>query len=148
MRRALENYESYLNGPDRRALGRFIVPVSRLRELEESASDLIVRARRGGSWHLSVLVSDDIGAAAEEIAAFNRRHSPASERGSAVIDVVELKATKVEDVGRQQKELPDSLTAYFEIPLGGDVPRLVGAIGSAGARAKMRTGGVTPEAFP
>ena len=44
MRRALENYASYLKGPDRFALGRFIVPLSRLPELEEAARI------SGGSW--------------------------------------------------------------------------------------------------
>jgi hypothetical protein len=37
---------------------------------------------------------------------------------------------------------------YFEIPTKGDVSPLVKAIAGAGARAKIRTGGVTPESIP
>src|SRR4029077_3957758 len=46
------------------------------------------------------------------------------------------------------RDLPASFTAYFEIPISGDVPPLVKKIAQVGARAKVRTGGVTPEAFP
>ena len=148
MRRALENYASYLKGPDRYALGRFIVPLSRLPELEDAARGLKIRGTRGEPWRLSALVSEDVRAAAEQIAAFNRRYSSPPENGSVVIDVVELKATRPEEIEHQQGELPKSLTSYFEIPLAGAVTPLVTTIAEVGARAKMRTGGVTPEAFP
>ena len=147
MREALQNYASYLDGLDRSALGRFIVPFARLKELEESGSDLIPRAKRAEPWHLSVLLSGDIVPEAEEILRFNRKHSTAK-NGRAVIDVVELKATTSPEIEHQWRALPKSLTAYFEIPLAGDVTPLVKTIGGVDARAKMRTGGVTPAAFP
>jgi len=148
MRRALENYESYVNGPDRRALGRFIVPFARLSELEAASKGLMPRGKRALPWRLSVLVADDIGQSGEEIEGFNRRHSSGGKIGRAVIDVAELKASTSAGIAKQKRQLPSSITAYFEIPLTGDVTPLIAAIGSAGARAKMRTGGVTPVAFP
>jgi hypothetical protein len=105
------------------------------------------RGKRAQPWRLSVLVADDVRAAGEEMLKFNRRHSSDSERGRAVIDVVELKASTSEEID-QRRELPSSFTAYFEIPLSGDVTPLVKTIARASARAKVRTGGVTPEAFP
>ena len=36
MRPALESYASYLESSDKKALGRFIVPLSRLKELEDA----------------------------------------------------------------------------------------------------------------
>ena len=147
MREALENYASYRNGEDRSALGRFIVPVSRLRELEERGSDLMPGGLEAEPWHLSVLVADDVRRAGEEMVDFNRRHSAAS-MGRALIDVVELKAGVADEIARQRAELPDFFTAYFEIPIKGDVSPLVKAIARAGARAKVRTGGVTPESIP
>lgn len=146
MRRALENYASYAKGRNRRALGRFIVPFSRLGELEEVGGDLMPRGKRS-PWHISVLVAEDARSAVEEILRFNRRHSPAA-RGSAVVDVVEMKASSPDEILQQRTELPAQLTGYFEIPLSDDVPRLVKTMAGAGARAKMRTGGVTPQAFP
>jgi hypothetical protein len=59
-----------------------------------------------------------------------------------------MKATTPDQIGYQRRELPSELTTYFEIPLSGDVPALLAAISKFDARAKVRTGGVTPDAFP
>lgn len=146
MRPALENYATYVQSADRAALGRFIVPIVRLTELEEAGADLMPRGPRSEPWHLSVLVAEDVRSATEEMQKFNTRHS--SRRGRAVIDAVELKASTVDEIGHQRRDLPASFTAYFEIPITGDVSPLVKMNGKVGARAKVRTGGVTPEAFP
>jgi hypothetical protein len=148
MRQALENYASYRDGRDRLALGRFIVPVSRLKELEDAGRDLMPRDPGSEPWHLSVLVAKDVRAAAEEILKFNCDHSSNSKTGHAVIDVTELKASSVDEIGQQRSELPAFLTPYFEVPINGDVSPLIKAIARAGARAKVRTGGVTPESIP
>jgi hypothetical protein len=148
MRPALESYASYLDSPDRLALGRFIVPISRLRELEDSGSDLMPVGDSSEPWRLAVLVADDVRSAAAQMLEFNDRHSPESGVGRAVIDVVELKASTVNEIGHQRNDLPGRFIAYFEIPIISDVSPLVKAIATAGARAKVRTGGITPEAFP
>ncbi len=148
MRRALESYSSYIDSPDRQALGRFIVPISRLRELEDSGTDLMPLGESAEPWRLSVLVADDVRGAAAEMLEFNDRHSPESDAGRAVIDVVELKASTVSEIGHQRNDLLARFIAYFEIPISSDVSPLVKAIATAGARAKIRTGGITPEAFP
>jgi hypothetical protein len=54
----------------------------------------------------------------------------------------------VEDIERQRAEVPPSITPYFEIPIKEDVTPLVKTIARLGARAKVRTGGVTPESVP
>ena len=148
MRDALENYAAYRAGDDRSALGRFIVPASRLKELEDSGRGLMPRDAGEEPWRLSVLVAGDVSSAAEEMVMFNRRHQSGSQDGHAVIDVAELKAGTIDDVARQRAQLPVSFTPYFEIPITGDVVPLVKAIARAGARAKVRTGGVTPESIP
>jgi hypothetical protein len=79
---------------------------------------------------------------------FNDRHSPETDAGRAIIDVVELKASTVNEIAHQRNDLPGRFIAYFEIPIISDVSPFVKAIATAGARAKLRTGGVTPEAFP
>ena len=148
MRPALESYSSYLQSADRAALGRFIVPISRLRELEEAGAELMPKNRRSEPWRLSVLVAEDVGSAAEQMSKFNRDHSSGSSKGHALIDVAELKASTTEDIAHQRRDLPSSFTTYFEIPLTKDVQSLVKGIAKVGARGKVRTGGVTPEAFP
>lgn len=148
MREALENYASYRESEDRSALGRFIVPISRLKELENAGGDLLPRSPASEPWRLSVLVAEDVRAAGEEMLGFNCHHWSGSKDGHAVIDVAELKASTVDEVGRHRSELPGSFTAYFEIPIKGDVSPLVKAIARASARAKVRTGGVTPASIP
>jgi hypothetical protein len=147
MREALANYASYRAGPDRSALGRFIVPIGRLKELEDASTGLMPRDPNSEPWQLSVLVTGDARAAAAEMLSFNSRYGSGSKEGHAVIDVAELKAATVNDVARQGSQLQSFMT-YFEIPTRDDVSPLVKAIARAGARAKIRTGGVTPESIP
>src|SRR5213080_3853659 len=98
MRQALENYAAYLSGADNATLGRFIVPVSRLQELEDQSKGLI--GRRSKSWRLGVLIPADVAEGMETVGAFNQRHASALGRG-AEIDVVELKATDPGEIAEQ-----------------------------------------------
>ncbi|HJQ11719.1 MAG TPA: hypothetical protein VJ840_11890 [Gemmatimonadaceae bacterium] len=148
MRTAVDNYSDYLRGPDRGALGRFIVPFARLKEFEDAGADQFPRGQKGARWRISVLVSDDVRHAVEEIEKFNTRHSARSRRGAAAIDVVELKAGTVEEIANQHRDLPKNLISYFEIPLTPDLAALIKAIREVSSRAKIRTGGLTPEAIP
>jgi hypothetical protein len=148
MRTALENYASYRESDDRTALGRFIVPLARLKELEDAGRDLMRRGDAAEPWPLSVLVAGDARSAAATIADFNRRHGPGSTDGRAVIDVAELKATTAEEIARDRSQLTEPRVVYFEIPIQGRVAPLIKAIARAGARAKVRTGGVTAESIP
>ncbi|HET9635312.1 MAG TPA: hypothetical protein VFP26_05220 [Gemmatimonadaceae bacterium] len=148
MRTAVDNYAEYLRGPDRAALGRFIVPLARLEEFENAAADLLPRGNGEQPWRISVLVADDVRRAAEQMLHFNARHDTGSRRGLATIDVAELKATTIEEIANQHRDLPRNFTSYFEIPLSLDVASLVAAIAELSSRAKMRTGGLTPGAFP
>ena len=148
MRPALERYGSYLESPDKSALGRFIVPLRRLKELEEAGADLFPRKRNAEPWRLSVLVADDVHTAGEEMLRFNRHHSSGSRDGRVVIDVAELKASTTAEIDGLRDELPRSFASYIEIPTKGDVSPLLKALAGPGSRAKIRTGGVAPEAFP
>lgn len=148
MRTAVDNYSQYLRGTERAALGRFIVPLARLDEFEDAAADHFPRGDSSHPWRISVLVADDVRDAASNMGKFNARYSGRGRRGRATIDVAEMKAATIEEVANQQRDLPRVFTSYFEIPLTVDVPSLVTAIAEVSARAKIRTGGLSPEAFP
>src|SRR3982751_2003436 len=75
MRQALENYAGYLRGADSAALARFIVPVSRLQELEDQSKGLIGRGSQ--CWRLGVLVPGDVGESMKAVGDFNQRHASA-----------------------------------------------------------------------
>src|SRR3954463_10413380 len=129
MRQALENYATYLRAADSAALARFIVPVSRLHELEDQSKGLIGRGSQ--TWRLSVLVPGDVAESMEVVGDFNRRHASAL-GGVAEIDVVELKATDAGEVADQSRDVPASMTAYFEVPTSGNVEKLIAAVAAAG----------------
>jgi len=60
------------------------------------------------------------------------------------VQVCELKVESVAEAAPIAAMLPEGVTAYFELPIDADPAPLAGGRG----RAKVRTGGLTPEAFP
>jgi len=145
MRDAAENYAAYRRSEDRWALGRFVVPAARLGELEQSAADLLPQTAAPDPWRLSVLLGADPAADVRAIGELNARHSGA---GAIVADVVEGKAATVDAVEALLAVVPDHARAYVEIPADPDPAPLVSAIAGRRARAKIRTGGITADAFP
>jgi hypothetical protein len=152
MPQAVEQYARYLRSDERWALGRFVVPAARLTEMAIAAAGLHLRAgEQGARWRVSALVGD-LAAELPLVEAFNTARGvvTSDSLGEAEVDTLELKASSAVQVEAMAHSLPTSLTAYVEIPVQGSAdPRpLVQAIADAGLRAKVRTGGVTPEAFP
>jgi hypothetical protein len=144
---AVANYAEYRRSPARWALGRFVVPFSRLAELESAAAAHAPRAPAAEAWPLAVLLPAADAEALHALGEFNCRH--AAEGALALSgDVVELKADTVAAIERLGSVLPRWAQAYIEVPIAEDPAPLVAAIRRAGARAKVRTGGVTADAFP
>ncbi|MEO5818658.1 MAG: hypothetical protein ABIT20_25545 [Gemmatimonadaceae bacterium] len=133
------NYAAYRQSPDAGALGRLIVPVARLGEFSGAMSSS--GRREHDTWRISALASDDATQDAKDIAEWN-----ASTNG-AVVDTVEVRATSPDAIAGIARALRE-YTAYVEFPLVHDPLPYVDAIARAGVRAKIRTGGVTPDAFP
>ncbi len=143
MAEAVASYAEHRSGPEAWALGRFIVPASRLDELESAAQPHFPRSGEA-PWRLSVLTGPGLAGELDRIADFNRRH--ASTR--ALIDTVELPAPTADKVTWAASLIAGALVPYYEVSLGGDPRPLIAAIRSSGGRAKVRTGGVTADAFP
>ena len=144
---AVENYAAYRAGPHAWALGRFVVPAARLVELEAASSGLLPEQPTTSPWHLSVLLGTDPAAEVRALGELNCRHA-ATGTDALVGDVVELKATTADQVDHTLTSLPKHLQVYVEIPVERDPAELLAAIARHGGRAKVRTGGVTPDAFP
>ncbi|MCU0621108.1 MAG: hypothetical protein MUC69_06360 [Gemmatimonadales bacterium] len=138
---AVAEYARERCGPDAWMLGRFVLPVARLEEFTTSAAGLLQPAA-SDPWRLSALPGADLAADIERIADFNAR------RLGAIVDTVEFRATTVAEIEGALPRIPPSLTPYVELPAANDPAELVQALARAGARAKLRTGGVTADAFP
>lgn len=148
MRAAVRNYADYLDGSHAALLGRFILPVRRLSEFEEAAAELLPRGNPVYPWRLSAISSGNLIADLEEIVDFNLFHARDENAGAAVVDALELKVETVTNIQRAMYLIPRSLTTHFEIPIAADPSALLAAIAATHARAKVRTGGVTADAFP
>jgi len=146
MGEAVANYAEYVRGPDAWALGRFVVPIARLAELEQSADALAPRVPEA-PWRLSALVGANPVEELHALGEFNCRHA-AADASALSADAVEAKAGSVPDVERIVAAVPKWAKAYIEVPPAGDPRPLIEAIARLGGRAKIRTGGVTPDAFP
>ena len=143
---AVKNYAEYASGPDAWMLARFVVPVSRLDEFEAAAARHLP-ARPAKPWLLSALPGDDLKKDVRRIGEFNCRHA-ADGAGAASVDAIELRAASATAIDDALIRMPAWLQAYVELPLDEQLEALVGRIAERQGRAKVRTGGVTTNAFP
>ena len=132
MRTAARNYLDYRHGNDREALGRFVIDLARLEELHAEAGD----SQR--EFRLSVIAAG--GADWARVAALR-------EEGWR-IEAIECKAASVAEIEDAMPDVPADIEVFLEVPVAKLTAEHVSAARRAGARIKLRTGGVTPEAFP
>src|SRR5215212_1971407 len=142
MQEAVVNYSLNSAGPFNWMLGRFVLPVSRLDEFIQIASGILTPDREKGC-RLSVLAGENISETVRQIVAFNKKYGP-----EFFADSLEVKASTVSKIDNTLTLLPKDITAYFEIVQDDKFVDLVSALALNGQRAKIRTGGITPEDFP
>ncbi len=142
MPEAVSNYAAYKNSIYNWILGRFVLPVSRLDEFLASAKDFLPRDENN-RWRLSVLASDDIDDTIRQIEDFNGANA-----ASVVCDALEVKAKTSSRIETIAEIVPADLKTYFEISIGRNLADLVSTLAIYKQRAKIRTGGVTVDAFP
>jgi hypothetical protein len=147
----MRKYAEYRESEYRWALGRFVIPVARLDEFEGAAEGLLPDGGWEGDdfWRLSALGGADLSSDLNRIAEFNEKYTTSdSPAGLAIIDTIEIKAAQPADIENAMNLTPANLTPYFEIPINDDPAELIKSIAETEGRAKVRTGGVTADAFP
>jgi hypothetical protein len=148
LEQAVANFDAYRRGEDAWALRRFVVPATRLDALARALGARPAGAGGGEPWRVSALLGANLSADVACVGAFNQRMSSTASGDTVLVDAVELKADSAEGIVRACGAIPSDLTSYVELPLTGDPAMLVGALANTEMRAKLRTGGVTAEAFP
>ncbi len=139
---AVVNYASYRNSNYRWMLGRFVLSVAHLPDFIERADEFISQDTNS-VWRLSVLASEDIIDTIRRAQNFNLSYGP-----EVTIDSIEVRANTVSKIENTILALPKNMRAYFEVGLGENFPDLIAKLAACGQYAKIRTGGVTPDAFP
>lgn len=134
---AVRNYATYHSGAHAWMLGRFVVPVARLEELASAFASL--PAAPGPPWPVSVIAHASDAAA---LATFNTRYA-----AHLRIDMVEAPRTSVDGVADLAAIAP-LYDVYAEVDATGDPAPAIAACARHCVGAKIRTGGVTADAFP
>ena len=167
----MTNFAAYLHSDDAWALGRFVVPAERLEEFGAVADEIITASSAAmpvslaplldvtglgglvnvapvlghpgnGRWSVSAIVGANVAADSARAYEFNTARGHLAE-----VDSVEARASTESDVRALADAFPDR-AVFVEIPIDRKPDALVDAIAVAGLRAKVRTGGVTADAFP
>lgn len=134
------NFAAYRISSHAWALGRLVVPAARLQELAG-----IVREYddRRNPLPVAALVGADHETDAELIRAQNSASDQA-----LLVESAELRVDRVESIEPAVRVMTRTLPLYLEVPVSADPRPYIEEIARLGARAKIRTGGITADAFP
>lgn len=136
MTAAVQSYERFIIGDEAWMLGSFVVPAGRLEEFK-SVFDLVCCTEQEAPWTLSVVCAGEQDRTAVE----------EFQEGAVFLRSVENKASDAREMEAAVQGWPEERTCYVEIPAD-RAGELVPLIAAHGARAKLRTGGLRPEAIP
>ncbi len=149
LREAIANYARYRQTPYNWMLGRFILPVSRLAELETLSTDVFSENTIASPWLLSAILSENWELELKQIEAFNHRNKIAiGQSPRYAIASIEFKPLPPEEISRAILHLPNEIESFFEIPFSENLEESLVVLQGTKASAKIRTGGLTAEAFP
>jgi hypothetical protein len=135
---ALRNYQRYAETDEFWLLGGFVLPASRLAEFA-GAFERVWGSERERPWTLSVVCA---GENADDVRAIEE-----FQQGAVFIGSLEAKAADARAAKDVLERLPAARARYVEFPpeRAGEV---LPVLAEYGARAKLRTGGLTADAIP
>ncbi|RUR74053.1 hypothetical protein ACF3DV_22775 [Chlorogloeopsis fritschii PCC 9212] len=137
LQQAMANYACYQTTAYAWMLGRFVLPASRLREFTE----LLPKFSTPQQWRLSVILSQDIESDIKKVRSLDNNKAIA-------VTSLEIPPLPPTEIKKALSHLPKGVDSYFEIPLHSDIEAYLAVLSHTGASAKIRTGGVTVDAFP
>ena len=127
----VQNYAAYRAGRDEWALGRLVLPATRLAEFADRWPQYVTE------WPISLLLGSD----------YDTETRLAVDVGLQ-LDVVECKPARLEDIAEIRRRMPGDGLLFVESPQECSLEELIVAIAQGGACAKVRTGGIVAEAIP
>lgn len=142
MSEAVLKYATYKHSNYSWLLGRFVLPAALLDDFYENAANFVSKGI-GDPWRLAVVAGEDIYETIKIVAEFNRKNAPEIE-----CDVIEARASSVSKIDNTIRDMPENITTYFELALDASLPDLISELALRKQRAKIRTGGITADAFP
>ena len=138
---ALAEYGRALAGADAWMLGRFIVPAVQLPAL----ADAVVRDTHDGrGWTVSAIVREHMDEDAAAVQAFNQRAAHLHVR----VDTIECRPSSSDSITWLAKTFSPAFTVHVEVGVGPTARDDLRVVARHQLRAKVRTGGLAPDAFP
>jgi hypothetical protein len=122
-------------------LGRFILPASRLNEFITLLSTFTLKDSQPQKWTLSVIVSQNWESDLSQVEA-------AIKRDNIAIASLEFAPLPPPEIAKIIPRLPVGVESFFEIPWTSNLDSYLDVLSSTNAAAKIRTGGITADAFP
>jgi hypothetical protein len=141
MAAAVRNYAEYRHDDASWMLGRFVVSASRLAELARELRGL--ENDSADAWQIAALLSDDVATDVATVETFNAELDEV-----AHVDTLEGKFSTPDAITRAAALVGERFALFVEVPVDRDPRPLIDAVAAAGVNAKIRTGGVTVDAFP
>jgi hypothetical protein len=145
---ALAEYRRALAGADAWMLGRFIVPALQLPALADA---VVQDAHDGKTWTVSAIVREHMDEDAAAVQAFNQRAAKLHVR----VDTIECRPSSPpsgrgssDGIAWLAKTFSPAFTVHVEVAVGPTAPDDLRVVAQHQLRAKVRTGGLAPEAFP
>lgn len=139
MAETVRNYARYVQSEHAWMLGRVVIPSARLAEFGDAVRSL--GDPSGEPWRVSALAASPTDA--DALQAFGREFA-----AEAKVDAIETRAATASEVRDVVTRFAgDGVTVYVETASDAALSDHLDAITLAGARAKLRTGGVKPEMF-
>ena len=138
---ALAEYRRALAGADAWMLGRFIVPAMQLSVLADAVSR---DAHDGRGWTVSAIVREHMDEDAAAVQAFNQRAANLHVR----VDTIECRPSSSDSITWLAKTFSPAFTVHVEVDVGPTARDDLRVVARHQLRAKVRTGGLAPDAFP
>ncbi|HEV2578088.1 MAG TPA: hypothetical protein VGU25_12830 [Acidobacteriaceae bacterium] len=126
----VRNYADYRSGRDEWALGRLVLPAGKVAEFGDRWPEYV-------EWPISLLLGSDYDAEMRLAIDVGLR-----------LDAVECRPERLENIAEIRRRMPSEGELFVEAPSGCAPEDLIAAAATAGACAKIRTGGVVPQAVP
>jgi len=136
---AVAEYARQRDGEAAWMLAGLVVPAGRLDELQASRDSI----GAPGLWSLSVLLGPDPLADLERVQDFVDRHP-----GRYEVVALEFRPADAEAVAAVTEAVGGAVEVFCELPWNEDPAPWMPVLRDSGARAKIRTGGVSRDLFP
>ena len=150
MEAAVEHYTDYQSGPFSWMLGSFLVPLSRWSEFEtifqhQKQNRDLQHTSISSSWPIHLIIANND--ALETVQSILKTEIK-QQNHEYEIKAIEFSSLFADKLSQAIASIPKKCDIYFEVPLNSDVQSALTPVKAAGQFAKIRTGGLTPDAFP